>query len=99
MNTGKPVPYYGFVACRRIYVILGHSPRQKGLSRFEFFDPDTNQWSILPDPPMNSTVGGHAVVDRKVFMVTSDQYVEWVSFLTYNLPPRFTRRAEFVGDT
>ncbi|KAH7857782.1 hypothetical protein Vadar_016420 [Vaccinium darrowii] len=112
MNTGKPFPYM-FVAYGRIFVIDGRSfyrdYMDEKLSWFEVFDPDTNQWLTMPDPPIYVRLIGHAVVDKKVFLVGMDDSVFyfnldtglWVTSSKYSRRPHspFYGRAEFVQDT
>ncbi|KAH7857005.1 hypothetical protein Vadar_007932 [Vaccinium darrowii] len=78
MNTGKPYPYV-FVALGRIFVISArlqyNNWKDEQLSWFEVYDPDTNRWVSMPNPPVDVWVEGHTVVDRKVFLVGTDSRV------------------------
>lgn len=112
MNTGKPYPYV-FAALGRIFVISArlqyNNWKDEQLSWFEVYDPDTNRWVIMPNPPVDVWVEGHAVLDRKVFLVGTDSRVlyfnldnsVWVSFPKYGSLSRsaYCGRGEFVEDT
>ncbi|GMP82071.1 hypothetical protein CsSME_00036538 [Camellia sinensis var. sinensis] len=110
MICGKPNPY-AFVAHKKIYAIatgMRFDYKSMNLSRFEVFDLDSNKWSILPDPPTNKKLIGHALVDRRVFILTLENEIfsfnvdtcVWVRFSKYRrVLSYFDRSAVFVEDT
>ncbi|KAH7857108.1 hypothetical protein Vadar_009082 [Vaccinium darrowii] len=105
MNAGKALPY-AFVAYRKIYA-LG-TARWVNLPLFEVFDLDSNNWSLLLDHPIRGNISSHALVEKKVFLVTMDGNVysydldtfEWVNFSSYSTGHcPFYGRGEIVEDT
>jgi hypothetical protein len=125
MNSGKARPQ-AFVFDDKIYVVgstiqsnISDRSKLKGLkirsfAYFEVYDPSSDEWTILPDPPirkLKSRWVGHVVVGKKVILVSwqrgkerlycfDPKQVQWTKYVSLpSYPDNFSGRIEFVDGT